>query len=278
MQTSFASLPRPLLVAFAVLAIVAGCSGGGSPADVQATDGPASDVPATDAAAEAELPDPRAIPADQAFLPTVADGRHWALDWREEFDGTALGQGHLVMDVYAAGGKRFDGEVDTQGKYDRAFGYFEARMSLQRHEGHWPAFWLMPDSFGTVAGTGADGAEIDVMEKPWAEGDKAGFVNHALHWDAYAAGAEASYMSQSDPSIQQGWHTYGLWWTESEYVFYIDGQEVWRTSAGGVCKVPLYLIFSDEIACGPWVLADCLSDDELPDPWMVDYLRVFVAE
>ena len=42
-----------------------------------------------------------------------------------------------------------------------------------------------------------------------------------------------------------GWHTYSLWWKADEYVFFVDGRETWRTTAGGVCQVPLYLKLSD---------------------------------
>ena len=47
-----------------------------------------------------------------------------------------------------------------------------------------------------------------------------------------------------------GWHTFSVWWKPDEYVFYVDGNETWRTKAGGVCQVPLYIKLSDEV--GDW--------------------------
>lgn len=68
-----------------------------------------------------------------------------------------------------------------------------------------------------------------------------------------------------------GFHTYALWWTPEEYVFYIDGKEVWRTKAGGVCQVPLFIKLRDEI--GPW--AGDVKKANLPDDTLVDYVRAY---
>ena len=55
----------------------------------------------------------------------------------------------------------------------------------------------------------------------------------------------------------------------NEYVFYVDGKETWRTEAGGVCQVPLYIKLSDEI--GDW--AGDIKKVKLPDEFLVDYVR-----
>jgi hypothetical protein len=63
----------------------------------------------------------------------------------------------------------------------------------------------------------------------------------------------------------------GLWWKPDEYVFYVDGKEIWRTDAGGVSQVPGYIKLSDEI--GDW--AGDITKAELPDKFLVDYVRVY---
>jgi hypothetical protein len=62
-----------------------------------------------------------------------------------------------------------------------------------------------------------------------------------------------------------------LEWKSNEYIFYVDGQETWRTSAGGMCQVPLYIKLSDET--GDW--AGDIAKAKLPDRFLVDYLRVY---
>lgn len=69
----------------------------------------------------------------------------------------------------------------------------------------------------------------------------------------------------------QGYYTFGLLWTPDEYVFYVDGRETWRTSAGGVSQVPEYIKLSEEI--GPW--GGDIKKANLPDYFIVDHVRVY---
>ena len=72
-------------------------------------------------------------------------------------------------------------------------------------------------------------------------------------------------------NVMEGFHTFSLLWTPTEYVFYVDGKETWRTKAGGVCQVPLYIKLSDEV--GDW--AGDIKKVKLPDEFLVDYVRVY---
>jgi hypothetical protein len=62
-----------------------------------------------------------------------------------------------------------------------------------------------------------------------------------------------------------------LLWTPTEYVFYADGKEVWRSAAGGVCQVPEYIKLTEEI--GKW--GGDITRAQLPDFFAVDYVRVY---
>ena len=73
------------------------------------------------------------------------------------------------------------------------------------------------------------------------------------------------------PGIMEGWQTFVLSWKPNEYIFYVDGKETWRTDAGGVYQVPLYIKLSDEI--GKW--AGDITKVKLPDRFLVDYVRVY---
>lgn len=229
----------------------------------------------------------------QSELPAPPPGKTWKLAWGDEFDGTTLdaskwdvppdavrrdgwwmrkaieldGQGHLVMRTFAEDGKYIDGCVRTLGKFERAYGLYVARIRLQRQPGHWPAFWLMGRTVGRVGDGGRDGTEIDIMEKPWLD-DR---VNHALHWDGYGREHKSDKKVAAVPGLMHGFHTYALWWSPEEYVFYVDGQETWRTKAGGVCQAPLYIKLSDEI--GTW--GGDIKTAKLPDEFLVDYVRVY---
>ena len=72
-------------------------------------------------------------------------------------------------------------------------------------------------------------------------------------------------------ALTEGFHDYALLWTPEEYVFYVDGKEVWRTKAGGVSQVPEFLKLTEEI--GKW--GGDITKAQLPDYFEVDYVRVY---
>jgi len=237
----------------------------------------------------------------QEFLPPLPPAKIWELAWQDEFSGEILdetkwshvcencqrkggywtsdaayldGHGSLVVETYEEGGLYYDGAIRTKDKFEHAFGYYEARIKLHSECGHWPAFWLMTGRVGSIGDGGRDGAEIDIMEKPWATGLTKCFTNHALHWDGYGPEGQSAERVSITPGIMDGYHTYGLWWSPDEYVFYIDGREVWRTAAGGVSQEPGYIKLTDEVGDG-WVFMCPIENAQLPDFWYVDYVRVF---
>lgn len=232
-----------------------------------------------------------AIPTDDN-LPPASAGKTWKLAWHDEFAGTKLdeskwnilsgprrdgwwspkavsldGKGLLLVSVLKDGDKFLDGCINTKGKFEHACGYYVARIRLQSQQGHWSAFWLYNDSVSQVGNEGRDGTEIDIMEKPWLD-DR---ITQNLHWDGYGKEHKSAGTTVEVPGIMNGFHTFALLWTPDEYVFFVDGKETWRTAAGGVCQVPLYVKLSDEI--GSW--AGDIKKAALPDDFAVDYVRVY---
>jgi len=229
----------------------------------------------------------------QDSLPAAPAGMTWKQIWNDDFDGTVLdenkwtyrpdakrkdgwwdrkavtldGKGNLVIKTYKDGDKNIDGCITTQGKFEHAFGYYVARVRFQKQPGHWSAFWMMCNGVGKVGDEGRDGTEIDIMEKPWLDER----VQHTFHWDGYGKAHKSEGKVVKVPDVMNGFHTFGLWWTPTEYVFYIDGKETWRTKAGGVSQVPEYMLLSDEI--GKW--GGDIAKAELPDEFVVDYVRVY---
>ena len=226
-------------------------------------------------------------------LPPAPDGKTWKLVWHDEFEGQKLdeskwevppdrprrdawwmrkaimldGKGHLVISTLKEGDRYVDGCVRTRGKFEHAFGYYVARIQLQKQPGHWCAFWMFGNGVTKVGNEGRDGTEIDIMEKPWLD-DR---VQHALHWDGYGNRHKSEGKVAQAPGVMDGFHTFSLLWLPDQYVFYVDGKETWRTKAGGVCQVPLYLKLSDEV--GKW--GGDISKAKLPDRFLVDYVRVY---
>jgi beta-glucanase (GH16 family) len=230
------------------------------------------------------------------FLPPAPAGKQWQLSWQDEFNGTVLdetkwnrlgdskrrdgwwvkedayldGKGSLILRTRKDGNRYTCGAVNTRGKFEHAFGYYVARIKLPKQEGHWPAFWLMAPGVNTVGDEGRDGTEIDIIEVPWRDGR----LTSNLHWDGYGKDHNSAGTKVSRPEVMEGWHTYGLLWLATEYVFYVDGQETWRSSAGGVSRVPEFIKLTEEI--GKW--GGKIQKASLPDYCEVDYVRVYEAK
>ncbi len=231
--------------------------------------------------------------AGKECLPPAAAGKEWKLVWHDEFDGTRLdetkwnrlgdwkrrdgywvkddaylsGKGTLVLRTRKDGDRFTCGAVNTQGKFEHAFGYYVARCRIPQQPGHWPAFWMMCPGVSKIGDQGRDGTEIDIVEIPWRDGK----ITMNLHWDGYGKDHKSAGTSMTLPQLKDGFHDYGLLWTTNEYVFYVDGQEVWRSKAGGVSQVPEFLKLTEEI--GTW--GGDIRKAELPDYFEVDYVRVY---
>lgn len=188
-------------------------------------------------------------------------------------DNAYLEKGNLVIRTSKIDGAYAGACVRTREKFERAFGYYETRVKLQKEQGHWGAFWLFNNSVNNVGNEGKDGTEIDVFESPYI-GLGQNKIQSALHYDGYDTAHKADHVSVTNMSLNDGnWHTFALEWTPEVYKFYYDGKLVWETTFGGVCQVPLYLKFSDEV--GLWGGILDIRKAKLPDYMLVDYIRVY---
>lgn len=233
--------------------------------------------------------------------PSPIEGATWKLVFADEFDGTVIdpnnwnirhedrtcrvnnfwhrdcakldGNGHLRMITRKSPGKPDWHDtpcIETKNKFTPLFGYFEICAQMHTQPGFWTAFWAMPFPPGRMGSTkyqGMDGSELDIYEKNTLDDT----VQHNIHWDGYGKEHKSKGSSPKVPGIMKGFHTFGLLWTPDEYVFYIDGKETWRTSAGGVAQVPIYLKISSET--GDW--AGDIKNAKLPDEMKVDYVRAY---
>lgn len=160
--------------------------------------------------------------------------------------------------------------------FEQAFGYFEARVKVPQAGGMWSAFWLQVDNMTNIGFGGEDGSEIDILESSFYN-SKRTKVGHAIHYDGYPAKTHRCLDTIRDTGtdLYEGYHTYALKWTPTEYVFYVDGNVTWASDFGGVCKVPAYLRLTSEIQpkkVGPYGqrLGKFNSGD-----FYIDYVKVY---
>ena len=286
-------------VSLLAVVVVAGC-GSSSRASGTSTPDPTATLTATPTGAATAIP--TASPAatstvrpggtfgeltfDDEFNGTELDTTRWHVEpaqdmgpdqpWRRNFkkENVYLKGGALVIraakeKVGYSTAAIVTGKKGQPKPFEQAFGRFETRMRLPTQPGHGGAFWLWNASQGNIDGSGRDGTEIDIFERIWTT-DQA---DHALHWDGYGPEQGSAVQWVKGMGLTDGgWHTIRLDWSPDRYVFFIDGKETWRTSAGGVDQTPNFVILSDEI-CN-WGTAP-IEDATLPDYTYYDYVRVW---
>lgn len=179
------------------------------------------------------------------------------------------GDGNLqIMVTKDANGIYYVGQASTDGLYITKYGYFECKAKLNQSIGPHVAFWLQSNTMGIEDNNPQkNGTEIDIFEY---HRKKPTFLFHNLHWNGYGSAHQTIGTKIDLPNIGTGYHTFGLEWTENEYVFYVDGKETWRTSTA-VSQTEQYIILSTE-------LTGFGGDPALgtfPDRVLFDYVRVY---
>ncbi len=239
--------------------------------------------------------------------PITIDGATYRMTFFDDFNGTELntdkwslcpeqnrqdaggrwddsctsldGNGNLILTAKLdENNKPISGAIRSKGKFEQAQGYFECRARLQKAPGFWGAFWLLSDSMSSPStqsdGTAENGIELDIME---SNDIFMKDINNAIHWDGYGDAHKKTAQTNHNTNCYDGeFHTFGLLWTDTAYIFYIDGKEVFRSQKGyenypGNCKDACYLKATVEF--GTW--AGTWDAMMLPDNVAFDYIKVY---
>ena len=199
---------------------------------------------------------------------------------------TLDGKGFLNLMTFKKDNTIHSGIIGTQGLFEQKYGYFESRIKFERMQGHHGAFWLQSPNYGKVLDDpGKSGAEIDIIEYFGAgRKDRGAGIN--IYWNPYKPKAVRAGPAKIDldpilgkaakpgdpvKELSDDFHTYALLWTSKEYVFSIDGNEVYRTTEG-LSHQPQYIVLS--LLCSDWERKR-LDDSKLPEAMVVDYVRVY---
>lgn len=155
------------------------------------------------------------------------------------------------------------------------YGYYEIRCQLQKQPGWWSAFWLQSPIIGANLDPAVSGVELDIMEN-FTRDNK---ISHNIHWDGY--GKDHKSHGSGNRTVAETadrWHTFGMLWSKTNYVFYVDGKESWRVD-GPVSHTDEFILVSTE--CQGYrngnrdTPSPVLKKAVLPDAFVVDYVRVY---
>lgn len=220
-------------------------------------------------------PDGYTLVFEDEFDQQGLDATKWRLRYE---DGTTRGAGviarsavrqpgdgylHLVTDYLD--GQLLTGMVRSTKEFE--YGYFEARIKFQELQGHHGRFGFSRRFTASITTDPTrSGAEVDIIEF-FGGGRTETDAQQSIYRNAYDSkdlqhrSHDIFYRDQHETELSQEFHTFALFWTPEEYVFYIDGVETWRTREG-LSQVPQYLVLSLESST--WENKR-LDVDRLPD-------------
>ncbi len=215
-------------------------------------------------------------------------GNHERQSYTDTTKNAALdGAGNLVITAYKESlGKRFrcwDGEcqytsarLKTQGKFEQAYGRFEARLKVPYGQGIWPAFWMLGNNI-QQAGWPTCG-EIDIMEHIGREPRN---VYGTIHGPGYsgANGIGAPY-SLTSGAFSDAFHVFAVEWEPNQIRWYVDGR-LYQTrtpadlppGAAWVFDHPFFMLLN--LAVGGYWPGDPDATTVFPQKLFVDYVRVY---
>ena len=166
--------------------------------------------------------------------------------------------------------------LKTQGKFEQAYGRFEARIKVPYGQGMWPAFWMLGNNIQT-AGWPTCG-EIDIMENI---GREPSIVHGTIHGPGYsgANGIGAPYTLPSG-NFSDDFHIFAVEWEPNVIRWYVDGI-LYQTRTPSdlpagttwVFDHPFFIILNEAVG-GYWP-GDPDSTTVFPQKMTIDYVRVY---
>ena len=160
-------------------------------------------------------------------------------------------------------------------------GYFEIKCKVNDSPGYWSAFWIQADGpyTASISKGGPGGAELDIFESKCYNTKKNEYcITHAIHCagvDGVQEGFQSAMLgSFYGNDITNEYNTYGLEWTEDEYIFYVNGVETVRSTFGnGVSQVEEDVIVSLEI---PEIESlEGFDKDTFRTEFVVEYVKIY---
>jgi beta-glucanase (GH16 family) len=269
--------------------LVGGCGGTGN---AQETAAPAAAAPSATALM---LPSNyNLVWSDEFSANGLPDATHWAYDtglnkqgWHNrelQYYSEARAENAQVRDgkllitarkeqVRAApdwGGQSYtSARLNTQGKAQWTYGFFEVRARLPCGMGSWPAIWML--------GQGSDWpavGELDIMEQV---GSNPANVFSTVHTTS-GSGSNGAGAATVVGDACAAFHAYQMHWTAQKIQFAIDGQIHYTYSNQGTGPgqwpffAPQFLILNLAIGGD---LGGPVDDGIFPLQMEIDYVRVY---
>ena len=175
------------------------------------------------------------------------------------------------------------GRINTQGKHDFKYGYFECRAKVPAGKGYLPAFWMMPAD-ENLYGQWPKCGEIDIMEVMGQETNKA---YGTIHYGEPHDQSQGTYTVSEKNNFADNYHTYACEWEPGKIIWYIDGvkfheESDWFSAKSGQGEVtypapfdqPFYMILNLAVG-GSWVGYPDETTTYDDQQFAIDYVKVY---
>ena len=168
------------------------------------------------------------------------------------------------------GGQRYtSARLNTRGKNDWTYGFFEVRAKLPCGKGTWPAIWTLGSK-----GRWPDDGELDIMEFVGSNPTRVQSAVHTLS----AFGAQGVVGASAITNACGEFHNYQMLWTDKEAAFGVDGKVHLRYPNRGSgarqwpFDAPQYVVLNVAIGGD---LGGQVDDAIFPVTMEIDYVRVY---
>ena len=241
----------------------------------------------------------------------IIQDRNWQLVWEDQFDGPAGqspsaanwnfdigtdwgnqqlefdtdrpenvsvdGNGNLAITARResfSGSPYTSARITTKGKFDQAYGRFEARIKMPWGPGIWPAFWLLGSNIDQVGWPQC--GEIDIME---LRGQEPHLIHGSVHGPGYSAGAAVTKsFGFTNDRFDLDFHVFAVEWGADYLYFFVDDtlyQVITPEDVPGewVYDHPFHIILN--VAVGGNYVGFPSEGTPFPQTMLVDWVRVY---
>lgn len=169
------------------------------------------------------------------------------------------------------------GSLKTRNTFSFKYGRIDVRAKLPKSLGTWAAIWLMPTS-KKYGGWPASG-EIDIMEHVGYEPERINYAIHTMSNNHMKKNGKGSNAFCAD--AHENFHVYSLEWDENSLIWLLDGRKRFilnrpenATWEEWPFDEEFYLIINNAFG-GGWGGAKGVAPDELPQDYIIDYVRIY---
>lgn len=151
------------------------------------------------------------------------------------------------------------GALTTFGKFEQAYGYFEARVRITEGKGLWPNFWLFSNGQSAIRVFDAFGNEPDRI------------YHTVVSSEADGTPVQKSFQRKG-LDLSWEYQIIGVMWTPSAVIFHVNGEEIGRVTEN-IPDEPMSLVLS--MAVGGNAVGAPDGWTPFPSYYWIDWVRVF---